>query len=61
MNKTNMILICVTIALISGIIGFIIGINFKGNNEINLSSVSIKNEERNLVGTYKTNTWNGIK
>ena len=54
-----MILICVTIALISGIIGFIIGINFKGNNEINLSSVSIKNEERNLVGTYKTNTWNG--
>ena len=59
MNKTNMILICVTIALISRIIGFIIGINFKGNNEINLSSVSIKNEERNLVGTYKTNTWNG--
>ena len=59
MNKTNMILICVTIAFISGIIGFIIGINFKGNNEINLSSVSIKNEERNLVGTYKTNTWNG--
>ena len=59
MNKTNMILICVTIALISGIIGFIIGINFKGNNEINLSSVSIKNEERDLVGTYKTNTWNG--
>lgn len=59
MNKTNMILICVTIALISGIIGFIIGINFKGNNEINLSPVSIKNEERNLVGTYKTNTWNG--
>ena len=59
MNKTNMILICVTIALISGIIGFIIGINFKGNNDINLSSVSIKNEERNLVGTYKTNTWNG--
>ena len=59
MNKTNMILICITIALISGIIGFIIGINFKGNNEINSSSVSMKNEERNLVGTYKTNTWNG--
>ena len=47
------------IALISGIIGFIIGINFKGNNEINSSSVSMKNEEKNLVGTYKTNTWNG--
>ena len=59
MNKTNMILICITIALISGIIGFIIGINFKGNNEINSSSVLMKNEERNLVGTYKTNTWNG--
>ena len=59
MNKTNMILICIIIALISGIIGFIIGINFKGNNEINSSSVSMKNEEKNLVGTYKTNTWNG--
>ena len=47
------------IALISGIIGFIIGINFKGNNEINSSSVSMKNEEKNLVGTYRTNTWNG--
>jgi hypothetical protein len=59
MNKTNMILICIIIALISGIIGFIIGINFKENNEINSSSVSMKNEEKNLVGTYKTNTWNG--
>ena len=46
MNKTNMILICIIIALISGIIGFIIGINFKGNNEINSSSVSMKNEEK---------------
>ena len=59
MNKTNMILICIIIALISGIIGFIIGINFKGNNEINSSSVSMKNEEKNLVGTYRTDTWNG--
>ena len=59
MNKTNMILICIIIALISGIIGFIIGINFKGNNEINSSSVSMKNEEKNIVGTYRTNTWNG--
>lgn len=59
MNKTNMILICIIIALISGIIDFIIGINFKGNNEINSSSVSMKNEEKNLVGTYRTNTWNG--
>ena len=33
--------------------------NVKGNNETNLSSVSVNNEEKNLVGTYKTNTWNG--
>ena len=57
MNKTNMILICIIIALVSGIIGFIIGMNVKESNGINSSSV--KNEEQNLVGTYKTNTWNG--
>lgn len=45
MNKTNIILICILIVLISGVIGFIIGNNVKGNE--------------NLVGTYKTNTWNG--
>ena len=56
MNKTNMILICIIIALVSGIIGFIIGMNVKESNGINSSSV--KNEEQNLVGTYKTNTWN---
>ncbi len=59
MNKTNMLLICIIIALVSGIIGFKIGMNVKGNNETNLSSVSVNNEEKNLVGTYKTNTWNG--
>lgn len=53
MNKTNIILICILIALISGIIGFVIGTNI--NNE----STSMKTEEKNLVGTYKTNTWNG--
>ena len=57
MNKTNMILICIIIALVSGIIGFIIGMNAKGNSETN--SISINNEEKNLAGTYKTNTWNG--
>ena len=56
MNKTNMILICIIIALISGIIGFIIGMNVKWNNP---SSISMKNEEKNLIGTYKTSTWNG--
>ena len=49
MNKTNIILICILIALISGVIGFIIG------NNVNTDS---KGNE-NLVGTYKTNTWNG--
>ena len=57
MNKTNIILICIIIALVSGIIGFIIGMNVKGNSDTN--SISINNEEKNLVGTYKTNTWNG--
>ena len=49
MNKTNIILICILIVLISGVIGFIIG------NNVNTDS---KGNE-NLVGTYKTNTWNG--
>lgn len=49
MNKTNKILICALIALISGVIGFIIGINV---------NVNLQND-KGLVGTYKTNTWNG--
>ena len=49
MNKKNITLICIIIALVSGIIGFIIGMNVKGNNEMTSS----------LVGIYKTNTWNG--
>lgn len=59
MNKTNITLICIIIALVSGIIGFIIGVNVKENNEMTSSLVSTKNEEQSLVGTYKTNTWNG--
>ena len=35
MNKTNMILICIIIALVSGIIGFIIGMNVKESNIVN--------------------------
>ena len=49
MNKKNITLICIIIALVSWIIGFIIGMNVKENNEMTSS----------LVGTYKTNTWNG--
>lgn len=48
MNK-KVILICIIVALVSGIIGLIIGINVNGNNK----------NENELVGTYKTNTWNG--
>lgn len=59
MNKTNMVLICIIVALVSGIIGFTVGINIKGNNVINSSSVSVKDEESDIIGTYKTNTWNG--
>ena len=59
MNKTNIILISLIIALVSGIIGFIIGMNVNGNNEKNSNLISMKNEEKNLIGTYKTNTWNG--
>lgn len=60
MNKINILLICIIIALVSGIIGFAIGINVKGNNAINSSSISATNdEEKDLIGTYKTNTWNG--
>ncbi len=60
MNKTNILLICIIIALVSGIIGFAMGINVRENSAINPSSISATNdEEKDLIGTYKTNTWNG--
>ena len=49
MKKINIVLICVIIALVFGIIGFMIGINVNG----------ISKNESNLVGTYKTNSCNG--
>ena len=49
MKKINIVSICVIIALVFGIIGFMIGINVNG----------ISKNESNLVGTYKTNSWNG--
>lgn len=57
MSKTNTILVCIIIALISGIVGFIIGINVKNSYETN--SILKKTSETDFVGTYKTNTWNG--
>lgn len=52
MKKINIILICIIISLISGIIGFFLGINIK--DEIKLNKA-----EKDIVGTYKTSTWNG--
>ena len=40
----KIIFICCIVAIISGIIGFLIGNNRTGNN---------------LIGTYRTNSWNG--
>ena len=61
MNKTNVILICIVVALLSGIVGFIIGINTKlsfdnSNNDTQLTETT---DSKSIVGTYKTNTWNG--
>ena len=61
MKNINVILICIIVALVSGIGGFFIGTNVKEN--ITTDSLEIKkdknSDENNLVGTYKTNTWNG--
>ena len=47
MGKKSVILICVILSIIAGIIGFIVGITLNAKNG------------KNLVGTYRTNTWNG--
>ena len=62
MKKLNIIMICIIVALVSGIIGYIIGINMKVDNntyvseDANIPSQSI---EEKVVGTYYTTTWNG--
>ena len=58
MKKTYIILICIIVALISGIIGFAIGLNINLNNNSS-TTTQIEDKEDSLVGTYKTNTWNG--
>ena len=50
MNKTSIILLCVVVALVSGIIGFVIGTKTIICESDNSSSV---------IGTYRTNSWNG--
>ena len=58
MKKTYIILICIIVALISGIIGFAIGLNINLNRNTN-NTTQAEEKENSLVGTYKTNTWNG--
>lgn len=61
MSKTNVILICIIVALVSGIIGFIIGTNTRlsfNNSSSNLQAFE-EDDSAKMVGTYKTNTWNG--
>ena len=52
MKRINIILLCVVIALVFGFLGFLIGINI--NDKLNITNL-----EKDLVGTYKTNEWNG--
>ena len=66
MRNINIILVCMIIALLSGGIGFMIGMNMKANittTSTTSNSLEVQNDknndEINLVGTYKTNTWNG--
>ena len=49
MKKIHIVLICAIISLISGIIGFVFGMNVTGDSK----------NETSYVGTYRTNTWNG--
>lgn len=62
MKNINIVLVCIIIALISGGIGFMLGMNVKTSittsNSLEIQD-NKNNDENNLVGTYKTNTWNG--
>ena len=62
MNKTNVILICVIIALISGIAGYIIGVNVTKTAPAvaeNPAPIQELTPEEKCVGTYYSSTWNG--
>ena len=62
MKKTSIILICIIVALISGIIGFAIGLNLninKNNNTNTTNTEQVENKEDSIIGTYKFNNWNG--
>lgn len=62
MNKTNIILICIIISLVSGIAGYIIGVKItKIAPNVASNSTTIKEPTaiEKCVGTYYSSTWNG--
>lgn len=52
MKKSKVLLICIASSLLAGVFGYLIGINY--SDEIRLNK-----QEKNIVGSYKTTTWNG--
>ncbi len=62
MKKSNIIMICIIVALVSGIIGYIIGINIKSHDNTYVSetaNIPSPSAEEKVVGTYYSTTWNG--
>ena len=55
MNKTSIIMLCIICVLVGGICGFFIS----NNMELNQSANSNQESKNDMVGTYKTTTWNG--
>ena len=55
MNKLSIVLLCIIFVLVGGICGFFISNHMNMNQDTSLNADS-KNE---MVGTYKTSTWNG--
>lgn len=52
MRKINYILLCIIIALITGLLGFLVGINLKDISNLDKKELS-------LLGTYRNNSSNG--
>lgn len=61
MKKIKVTLICIIIALITGIIGFFIGLYARENstNNQNFSESSNQDKQNAVVGTYYAPNWNG--
>lgn len=64
MKKVTVILLCIIVALVSGIIGYIIGINTAKpimTVADNITPVEELTPEEKCVGTYYCSTWNGSR